>query len=93
VELARILCVKVSCHLQGHFLVEHGQSFMACSPESRVRLCGVGGLYGPHPSNVDVLLVIRKELQEYILMSSCLHCGYFYPLLVSLLALLLLACL
>jgi hypothetical protein len=31
--------------------------------------------------------------QEYILVSSCLHCGYFYPLLVPLLILLSLACL
>jgi hypothetical protein len=39
----------------------------------------------PHLSNVDVLPVTRKELREYILVSSCLRCGYLYPLLAPLL--------
>jgi hypothetical protein len=49
VELAPILCVKVSCRLQGHHLVERELAFVACSPENRVSLCGVGGLCGTTP--------------------------------------------
>ena len=48
-ELAPILCVKVSCRLQGHRLVESELAFVACSPENRVSLCGVGGLCGTTP--------------------------------------------
>jgi hypothetical protein len=49
VELAPILYVKVSCRLQGHHLVERELAFVACSPENRVILCGVGGLFGTTP--------------------------------------------
>jgi hypothetical protein len=49
VELAPILCVKVLCRLQGHRLVERELAFVACSPENRVSLCGVGGLSGTTP--------------------------------------------
>jgi hypothetical protein len=49
VELAPILCVKVSCRLQGHRLVEHELAFVAWSPENRVSLCGVDGLCGTTP--------------------------------------------
>jgi hypothetical protein len=49
VELAPLLCVKVSFRLQGHRLVECELTFVACSPENRVSLCGVGGLCGTTP--------------------------------------------
>jgi hypothetical protein len=49
VELASILCVKVSCRLQGHRLVEHELAFVVCSPENRVSLYGVGVLCGTTP--------------------------------------------
>jgi hypothetical protein len=49
VELAPILCVKFSCRLQGHRLVAREIAFVACSPENRVSLCGVGGLCGTTP--------------------------------------------
>jgi hypothetical protein len=49
VELAPILCVKVWCHLQVHRLVERELAFVACSPENRVSLCGVGVLHGITP--------------------------------------------
>jgi hypothetical protein len=49
VELASILCVKVSCRLQGHRLVERELAFVACSLENRVSLCDVGGLCGTTP--------------------------------------------
>jgi hypothetical protein len=41
VELVPVLCVKVSCRHQGHHLVERELTFVACSPENRVSLCGV----------------------------------------------------
>jgi hypothetical protein len=44
-----MLCVNVSCRLQGHRLVEHELAFVAYSPENRVSLCGVGGLCGTTP--------------------------------------------
>jgi hypothetical protein len=49
VELAPILCVKVLCRHQGHRLVERELAFVACSPENRVSLCGVGVLCGTTP--------------------------------------------
>jgi hypothetical protein len=49
VELAPILCVKVSFRLQGHRLVEHELVFVACSPENRVSLYGIGGICGTTP--------------------------------------------
>jgi hypothetical protein len=49
VELTPILFVKVSCHLQGHRLVERELAFVACSLENRVSLCGVGILCGTTP--------------------------------------------
>jgi hypothetical protein len=49
VELAPKLCVKVSCRLQGHHLVESELAFVACSPENTVSFCGVGGLCGTTP--------------------------------------------
>jgi hypothetical protein len=49
VELAPLLCVKVSCRLEGHRLVECELAFVAWSSENRVSFCGVGGLCGTTP--------------------------------------------
>jgi hypothetical protein len=58
-----------------------------------VSLCVVVIFVVPHLSNVDVLPVTRKKLHEYILVSLVSPRGYFYSLLVSLLAYYLLDCL
>jgi hypothetical protein len=89
VELAPILCVKVSCCLQGHHLVERELTFVACSPENRVSFVALVAFVVPYLSNVDVLPVTRKELQEYILVLRLLlsfTCTFTYIVIASLLA-------
>ena len=71
-EIAPTLCKGIGRRLQGHRLVESELAFVIGSPENRVRpLWRWGDLVRPpHLSNIDVPPLTRKELREYILVSS-----------------------
>jgi hypothetical protein len=59
------LCKGFGGHLKGCHLVERAQPFVVCSPKNRVRpLWRWFAFVAPHPSNVDVLSLTRKELRE-----------------------------
>ena len=75
------LCKGSGRHLEGHRLVERELTFVVCSPENRVRPSWRWLVFvTPHPSNVDVLPLKRKELRE-----SHLHLRVFYYSVTSIL--------